>query len=425
MRLTRAVTHIHLCAVNSAKIAALDAVAAEYLHLCQQYTTYFCTEAEPNKFVAPCFESPLSQRWQRVVIQHASGIARSWRSNYTAAYQDYLEAVAEYQEEPEGDPPIWKEWNTPVLKQTVIQANANVALLQLSQDSSFDYWLRVSTLDQGHPLALPVQLSAYHRGELTGKMLDSSVTLARRADGWWLTRTYEQNIPTQTPPNAPVIGVDVGIASFITTSTGQHYGTFHGRLAERHRRDREKRRRKAQLRACLKQKGVERLPSTRNKQLARTVRQEINRAVNELYRAHPNAQIAYEHLSVAGMRFKARRMNAYLYASNLAHIPAQLAWGAAKRGMRARRVKSAYSSQECHRCHHADRANRPNQQTCCCAVCGHTVHAAVNAAQNLAHRLNDQEMAACADRASIKTLLAQRHQECVQIQRLAVVQPPA
>src|SRR5262249_46906067 len=125
------------------------------------------------------------------------------------------------------------------------------------------------------------------------------------------------------------------------------------------------------------------------------------------------------------MKFKARRMNAYLYASNLAHIPAQLAWGAAKRGIRARTVKSAYSSQECHRCHPVARENRPTQQTFCCGVCGHTTHADVNAAENLASRLGDQELAASADRTALKTLLARRHQDWQNMQRLAVVQPAA
>jgi hypothetical protein len=425
MRLTRAVTHIRLCDVNHAKIAALDALAAEYLRLCQAYITYFCTEAQPDKYAAPCFDSPLSQRWQRVAIQHAAGIAQSWRSNYAAAYQDYLDMCQEYKEEPEGEPPIWKEWNTPVLKETVIQANANVALLQASEDSSFDYWLRLSMLEKGHPVFLPVKLAGYHRQALAGKILGSSTTLARKLDGWWLTLSYEENVPVATSKDAPVIGVDVGIANFITTSTGQQYGAFNGKLAERHKRDREKRRRKAKLRACLKKRGVKRLPSTRNKKLARHVRQEINRAVNELYRDHPDAQFVYELLNVAGMKFKARRMNAYLYASNLAHIPEQVAWGAAKRGVRARKVKSAYSSQECHRCHHVARENRPNQQTFCCVVCGHTAHADMNAAENLASRLNDQELATCAGRKAIKALLARRHQDWQNIQRLAVVQPPA
>ncbi len=39
MRLTRTVTHIRLCAANDAKVVALDALAAEYIALCQQYVT--------------------------------------------------------------------------------------------------------------------------------------------------------------------------------------------------------------------------------------------------------------------------------------------------------------------------------------------------------------------------------------------------
>ena len=427
MRVTRAVTHIRLCDANHAKIAALDALAAEYLRLCQAYTTYFCTEAQPDSYLTPCFETPLSQRWQRVAIQQAAGIAQSWRSNYATAAQEHLDALAAYGEdrEPDEAPPAWKDWNTPVLNEPVIQANANVALLQPSEDSSFDYWLRLSTLEKGQPVFLPVKLATYHRQALAGKTLNTSTVLARKADGWWLTLSYDEQVQVETPKDAPVIGLDVGIANFLTTSDGKHYGSFNGTLAERHKRDRDKRRRKAQLRACLKKKGVKRLPSTRNKKLARHVRQEINRAVNEVYRDYPDAQFAYEHLNVAGMRFKARRMNAYLYASNLAHIPAQLAWGATKRGIRAHKVNSAYSSQECHRCHYVARQNRPTQQTFCCVVCGHSTHADMNAAENLASRLHDQELGACADRKAIKALLERRHQDWQNIQRLAVVQPPA
>jgi transposase len=240
-----------------------------------------------------------------------------------------------------------------------------------------------------------------------------------------LTLSYNEEVKVETATAAPVIGVDLGMANFITTSTGQHDGTFTGKLAERHERERVKRRCTAKLRACLNKKGVKRLPSTRNKKLARTVRQEINCAVNELYRDHPDAQFADEQLHVAGMKCKARRMNAYLYASNLAHIPAQLAWGAAKRGIRARTVKRADSSQDCHRCHHVSRENRPNQHTLCWVVCGHTNHADRNAAENLASRLNDQELATCADRKAIKALLDRRHQDWQNIQRLAVVQRAA
>ncbi len=234
-----------------------------------------------------------------------------------------------------------------VLRQTCIQANVNVVELEPTQDSTFDYWLKISTLAFRKQLFVPVKLAAYHRQTLEGKTINTSVTLNKRGDGWWLTLSYDEVVPLQTEPSAPVVGVDVGIANFLTTSDGQHYGTFHGKLRARQKRDREKRRRKAKLRQCLEKKGVKKLPSTSSKsgqRLARHVRQEINHAVNQCFTEHPDAQFAYEQLSVATMKYKARAMNAYLYASNLAHIPKQLAWNAAKRGRAATKVKCAYSS---------------------------------------------------------------------------------
>src|SRR6476469_6985148 len=88
----------------------------------------------------------------------------------------------------------------------------------------------------------PSKLAAYHQRCLAGKRLDSNVTLMRKPDGWWLTLAYEEEVPLQTPPDAPVVGVDVGITHFLTTSAGKHYGSFHGRLAKRHQQDRAKRR---------------------------------------------------------------------------------------------------------------------------------------------------------------------------------------
>src|SRR5713226_7638741 len=103
--------------------------------------------------------------------------------------------------------------------------------------------------------------------------------------------------------------------------------------------------------------------------------------------------------------------SSYLYASNLAHIPKQLAWGAAKRGRVAIKVKSAYTSQACNVCYYVDRANRPNQQTFCCVVCGYSTHADLNAAINIEHRWGDDELRSCKDGKEVKALLLQRHEE--------------
>jgi len=434
--ITRTVTHIRLIDVNPGKLEALNRVAMAYLLLCQQYITFFCSDQAPNKYADPRFPTELSERWHRVAIQQAAGIAQSWRTNRANAYETYLKEMAEYAEaqasvsqtgaDPKLKEPVWKEWNTPTLRVPCIQANVNVVVLEPSEESTFDYWLRISTLDRGSPLRVPVKLASYHRKVTQGRTINTSTTLYRLRGAWWLTLSFDEDVPLQTGPSAPTVGVDVGIANFVTTSTGKRYGSFHGKLRQRHKHDREKRRRKAKLRACLKKKGMHNLPSTSSRsgqRLTRHVRQEINRAINQMLAEHPDARVVYEDLSVASMRFKARSMNSYLYASNLAHIPKQLAWGTTKRGMGAHTVKAAYSSQECHRCHYPDRANRPDQQTFRCLVCGHRDHADHNAAANLARRFGDQDLAACKNKAEVKELLLRRHTVWKKHYGLAVVQP--
>ena len=217
---TFAVTHIRLGEANAGKLVALDALAPVYLALCQQYVTLFCTAVQPDKFSPPVFQTPLSERWHRVAIQQAAGIAQSWRINREQAYQDYVEERAEYQEQQaNGTPdaqmkePVWTEWNLPTLYQRCIQANANVVVLEPSQDSTFDYWLKISTLELRKVLLVPVKLAKYHRKALEGKTINTSVILNKRDTGWWLTLSYDEAISVQTAPDAPVVGIDVGIAS--------------------------------------------------------------------------------------------------------------------------------------------------------------------------------------------------------------------
>jgi transposase len=438
---TKAVTHIRLLEVNPGKLAALDALAPVYLALCQQYVILFCTDEPPDKLRDPLYPTPLSERWQRVAIMQATGIARSWRSNRATAYQQYQDDLEQYQKQ-QGDgqlpakakEPQWHEWNVPVLRAPCIQANVNVVKLEPLQDSTFDYWLTISTLEKGKPIVVPLKLATYHKEQLTdqetqqARKLNTSVQLNKCEGMWWLTLSYDEEQRIETAPDAPVVGIDVGIANFVTTSTGKHYGSFHPRMRARHKRDRAKRQRKAKLRACLEKKGAKKLPSTSSrtgKRLMRHVKQEINRAVNQCFAdpEHEGAQFAYEQLSVASMRFKAREQNAYLRASNLGQIPQQILWNAQKRGVQATPVMSAYSSQECSVCHYTDRKNRPDQRTFRCQVCGFEAHADYNASVNISRRVGDRQLRACHDRKAIKAVLMKRHETWQQQQGVGNTSP--
>jgi hypothetical protein len=322
----------------------------------------------------------------------AAGIARSWRSNRTTAYQQYQDALERYQHKradgqlsAKAKEPEFREWNVPTLREPCLQANVNVVKLQASQASTYDYWLTISTLEKGQPIAVPVKLAEYHKRALTdpktqqAKKLNSSVQLNKHEGVWWLTLSYDEEVTIQTPPAAPVVGIDVGIANFVTTSTGKH------------------------------------LPSTSSRsgqKLIRHTQHEINHAVNQCFAdpEHESVQFAYERLSVSSMRFKVRAQNAYVRASHLVHIPQQILWNSQKRGVQATAVISAYSSQECSVCHYTDRQNRPKQQTFCCQVCGFETHADHNASINISRRVGDTALRACRDRSAIKALLMKRHE---------------
>src|SRR2546425_6317117 len=151
-RITKAVTQIRLIEVNPGKLAALDELAPIYLALCQQYVTLFCTQEAPDKLRAPCYPTPLSERWQRVAIMQAAGIAQSWRTNRTQASQQYQQDLLRSQQQAadgqlsaQAKEPRWREWNAPTLREPCLQANVNVVKLEPSRDSTYDYWLTIST----------------------------------------------------------------------------------------------------------------------------------------------------------------------------------------------------------------------------------------------------------------------------------------
>jgi IS605 OrfB family transposase len=427
VKVTRAVTHIGLGEANEGKLAALNKLAEEFLRVCQLYVERFCSLEEPDAYREPIEQTELSERWHRVAIQQAAGVAKSWRTNRKRLHEQYLERVRSYEyHEKRGTlwkgrkRPEWKEPRIPQLSAMVIRANANVvaevheervARLEAAEGTTYDFWLRISTLEPGKPMFVPVRLSAYHRSAIGELARNTSVELARRDGKWWLTVTVSDTVEPTTSEVSVAVGADVGIKTLVRGSDGTEYGTFDGKLAKRHKKDRQKRQRKAKLRACLEKKGVKKLPSVEDKRLGRHVRQEINRAVNEFLADHAGMILVIEILSVASMRFRAKAMNAYLYASNLGHILKQMKWKAMLCGQEVIEVASAYTSQECRICHYTAPGNRPKQETFSCEVCGNRGNADVEAALTILSRRGDQEIAEAGSRDEIKAILDRRHAE--------------
>ena len=121
----KAITHLKLNQANPGKLHKLNELAAENQRVVQADLDWLIQREvrQPNKSADLPEEDvlpPLSDRWQRC------GIVQSWYSN--------------------------KRENRPLLGKlrlhnVCIQANPNVVVIEPSRSPHFDFWLRISTLE--------------------------------------------------------------------------------------------------------------------------------------------------------------------------------------------------------------------------------------------------------------------------------------
>jgi IS605 OrfB family transposase len=381
----KAITHLKLDQANASKLPKLDELAVEHRRVVQAYVDWLIAreQRQPNKYAdipEQDVPTPLSDRWQRCAWQQACGIVQSWYAN--------------------------ERENPPVLRSRCIQANANVVVIEPSQTPRFDFWLRISTLEAGRPVRVP--LSLYGRAQESiaeFPRLYTGVTLNQREGQWYATFVVERRGPK--PPSSKVVGVDMGMTNIVSTSESKRYGQVSPELRQRAERSAEKRRRKPKLNAGLKRKNQPTvdLGDDRAEALARN---EIGRALNQMLDDLPDgAAVALERLSVKEMRFKSRQMNRALRASPLGYVRDKLKFKLDERGLRYRSVQPAYSSQPCSHCGFTFPRNRRSQDKFVCLWCGHTANADENAASNLAERFGDEELNSLPVR-EVETLLALR-----------------
>ena len=366
----KAIPHLKLNQANAGKLQKLDELAAEHGRVVQAYVDWLIGHEvrRPNKYadIPEQGISPrLSDRWQRCAWQQACGIVQSWYSN--------------------------ERQNPPVLRNICLQANANVVVIEPAETPTFDFWLRISTLEAGKPIRVPLTL--YGRAKETiaeFPKLCTGVTLNRREGQWYATFVVERR--GSKPKSKAVMGVDIGMVNIVSTSEGRRYGQISPELRRRVERAATKRRRKQKLNSCLKRKGLPTVDLADHRAEA-FARNEIGQALNQMIAdLPPGTAVASERLTVKDMRFKSGQMNRALRASQLGYVRDKLKFKLDELGIRYRSVQPAYSSQECSHCGFTLSMNRRSQAEFECLWCGHIANADENAAANLAKRFGDEAL---------------------------------
>jgi putative transposase len=226
-----------------------------------------------------------------------------------------------------------------------------------------------------------------------------TITVKRESRRWYVVLSCD-DVPAGTlDPTGAVVGIDMGIASFLTTSDGRYVPNPRLLAAT------AKRLAVAQRSLARKKRGSNR----RRKAVRRVAALHAKVRRSRLDHAHKTALalvrdhdvIVYEHLKVPNMTRKpaprpagdgtfepngARAkagLNRSIYDAGWGMFLRVLAAKAESAGRTTIAVDARWTSQRCVSCGHAAEGNRVSQAVFRCLACGHEAHADVNAAINI------------------------------------------
>ena len=241
-------------------------------------------------------------------------------------------------------------------------------------------------------------------------------TLTVRQDGehWYVSLVCLLGVPEPAKPSGEAVGVDAGIASDYTVSTGE--------MCSVQTPTKEERKHQAYLarQASKKQKGSNRRKKAYKKlhKFKRYLRDRVHDNLHKLTTrlAKTHGRVSVEKLQVKSMTASAKGtveqpgknvkqkagLNRELLARCFYEFRRQLEYKCRWYGSEYREVEPAYTSQRCHECGHVAAENRETQARFLCVKCGYACNADVNAALNIrdAEPVNDKSKSGGARRTS-------------------------
>jgi len=263
-----------------------------------------------------------------------------------------------------------------------LKLDEKVAILEVSKTAShFDYFLKLSTLQKGKPIYLPLKRNPYldeclKKGErlpfVQVRITDKTCTISAIVE-------YDK---APLRPSTESIGLDFGMVSMFTTSDGERHGLSS--FTKLKIWDKEL----LELTKDLQKQSIKFSTNERYVQLQQRIKSyfknEIGRILNKL--ANKNVGVfAVEHLDfrAAGM---SKQMNRLISRTYRSVVKAKLTRLEEQYGIQIIAVNPAYTSQECSRCHYVSKDNRKTQKDFVCQHCHFSCNADVNAGRVINQR---------------------------------------
>lgn len=214
-----------------------------------------------------------------------------------------------------------------------------------------------------------------------------------RAGRWWICFTGIPD-PIPAPGNGEVVGIDRGVHVTMALSTGELLDIPKVTKRQKQRRVRLEREMARRQKKSKRRKSTRRKLGRLHARGAQQRKDFVEKATTDIARRFDLIRI--ENLQVNAL-MKSARGTVENPGKNVAQKRgtsrgiSESNWGMIDRRLhdkardRVEKIPAPYTSQECHECGHTDQGNRENQAFLCLR-CGHTAHADVNAALNIAAR---------------------------------------
>lgn len=271
----------------------------------------------------------------------------------------------------------------PQLKRVkTLKLDEKVAVLEVSKNAShFDYFLKLSTLQKGKPIYLPLKRNPYldnclKKGErlpfVQVRLTDKTCTISA------IVGYDKASLRSSTES----IGLDFGMVAMFTTSDGERHGLSS--FAKLKIWDEEL----LKLTKELQKQSVKLSTNERYNQLQQRIKSyfknEICRILNKLAKKNVGIFVVEKlDFRAAGL---SKQMNRLIGRTYRSVVKAKLARLEEQYGIQIIAVNPAYASQECSRCHHVSKNNRKSQKDFVCQHCHFSCNADVNAGRVINQR---------------------------------------
>jgi putative transposase len=226
------------------------------------------------------------------------------------------------------------------------------------------------------------------------QLYNAAISVRREGRRWYVVLSCD-GVPAQPlPPTGAVVGIDMGVTHFLSTSDGDHVPNGRHLAASAAKLARAQQAlARCQRRSNRRRKVRERVAAVHRK--VRRQRLDVaHKTALSLVRDHD--LIAHEALRIANMTRSARGtpeepgsnvaakrgLNRSILDAGWGVFLAVLADKAESAGRVVVAAEPRNTSRTCSRCGHCARENR-NGEAFHCLACGHTAHADVNAALNI------------------------------------------